>query len=354
MDKKESIFMNKGDGENSFAKNSAYTQTVVFKTKPLLESALQSLFTKDFFTCKLLNVADLGCSSNPSAYALMSTVIENVRLKCRELNCQVPEIQFYLNDLVGNDFNTLFNGLSTFDQKGVSCFVMAAPGSFHGRLFPRNTMDLIHSSYSVHWLSQAPSLTSKEGLPLNKGKMYISKTSPPAVSKAYLAQFQEDFILFLKSRSQEVVSNGVMVLTLHGRQSPDPSSKQSCYLWDLLADATAHMISLGLVEESKLDSFNVPYYIPSQEELQNLVDGEGSFATEHMDTFTLLIGDKNIWPIWELTAKNIRSFTEPMMSNHFGEAIMDKLYNRLTHLLVEDLAKESPFTISIIVVLRKK
>ncbi|GAV92517.1 Methyltransf_7 domain-containing protein [Cephalotus follicularis] len=110
----------------------------------------------------------------------------------------------------------------------------------------------------------------------------------------------------------------------------------------------------GLVEESKLDSFNVPYYIPSQEELQNLVHGEGSFATEHMDTFTLHIGEKNIWPTWEMTAKNNRSFTEPMMSNHFGEAIMDKLYNRFTHLLVEDLAKELPVSISIIVVLRKK
>ena len=32
--------------------------------------------------------------------------------------------------------------------------------------------------------------------PINKGKMFISSTSPPAVLAAYLRQFQRDFRLF--------------------------------------------------------------------------------------------------------------------------------------------------------------
>ena len=51
----------------------------------------------------------------------------------------------------------------------------------------------------------------------------------------------------------------------------------------------------GLINEEKLDSFNVPYYIASQEELQELVDKEGSFTTEFMDTIAIEIGDQNVW-----------------------------------------------------------
>ncbi|XWS74839.1 hypothetical protein CRYUN_Cryun01aG0032300 [Craigia yunnanensis] len=205
--------------------------------------------------------------------------------KCSELKCQVPEIQFYLNDQVGNDFNTLFKGLSDVQEKykNVTCFAMGAPGSFHDRLFPRNTMHHVHSSYSVHWLSKAPKITSEGGLPLNKGKIYISKTSSSAVRKAYLSQFQEDFLAFLKCRFSELISDGRMVLIIHGRESADPTCKDSCYTWELLAEAISYMVSQGLIDKEKLDFFNVPFYTPFQAEVQSLVDKEGSFTTEFID-----------------------------------------------------------------------
>ena len=101
---------------------------------------------------------------------------------------------------------------------------------------------------------KAPNLTSEEGLPLNKGKIYISKTSPPAVRKAYLAQFQEDFLLFLKCRSPELVHNGRMVLIIHGRESEDPTRKDSCYVWEILADAISYLVSQVKVPNLHLKS----------------------------------------------------------------------------------------------------
>lgn len=49
---------------------------------------------------------------------------------------------------------------------------------------------------------------------MNKGNIYIAKTSPPSVHKAYLDQFEKDFTRFLKLRSAELVPGGYMVLTL--------------------------------------------------------------------------------------------------------------------------------------------
>lgn len=41
----------------------------------------------------------------------------------------------------------------------------------------------------------------------------------------------------------------------------------------------------GLVEEAKLDSFYMPYYAPSTEELRCEIAREGSFAIDHLEPF---------------------------------------------------------------------
>ncbi|KAJ0044635.1 hypothetical protein Pint_06452 [Pistacia integerrima] len=253
--------------------------------KPALENAVQSLFSKGFLPYQVLNVADLGCSSGSEAFSVMETVIQNVKIKCKELNCQIPEFQFYLNDLTGNDFNTLFRGSSNFTEKysDLHCFVMGSPGSFHGRLFPKNTMHLIYSSYAIQWLSKG-----QEGFPLNKGKMYISDTSPPVVKEAYLAQFQEDFGFFLKCRSQEMIQNGRVFLIFHGRVSEEHTTKETCVGWEPLTEAIVELVS------QKLDSFDAPDYVPSLQEVKDIVGKEGSFEIELLETFPIEIGDKGI------------------------------------------------------------
>ncbi|KAK4836372.1 hypothetical protein QYF36_022136 [Acer negundo] len=96
---------------------------------------------------------------------------------------------------------------------------------------------------------KVPELRDEERLPINKGKIYISKTSPPAVCEAYLAQFQQDFSLFLKSRAQEMVPyGGRAILVLHGRLSADPTSEDSYTPWELFAEAISHLVSKVRVE----------------------------------------------------------------------------------------------------------
>ncbi|MFS7983527.1 putative methyltransferase [Helianthus anomalus] len=76
----------------------------------------------------------------------------------------------------------------------------------------------------------------------NKGSIYISTTSPPSVIREYHEQFQRDFFMFLKCRAEEMVGGGRMVLTILGRRSDDPCSKECCYHWDLLAETLNDMV----------------------------------------------------------------------------------------------------------------
>ncbi|KAK6270657.1 hypothetical protein POUND7_007755 [Theobroma cacao] len=182
----------------------------------------------------------------------------------------------------------------------------------------------------------------------------MSKTSPPAVTKAYLSQFQEDFSSLLKFRSQELAPNGRVVLIFNGRQTADPTNKDTCYTWDLLAEALSYLVSQGLIDKDKLDSFNAPTFTPSQEEVEDLVEKEGSFTIEFIDTIKVEVGDA--WASAESRAKNVRAFSEPWISHQFGEEIMDKLYEKVTQIVVEDykLGKQTTMVVNIVAVLKKK
>ncbi|KAI9165290.1 hypothetical protein LWI28_011124 [Acer negundo] len=173
-----------------------------------------------------------------------------------------------VDNLGHND--TIFKSLPTFYEnlekdKGEQfgpCFVSGMPGSFYERLFPSRSLHFIHSSYSLHWLSNVPG-----NLENNKANIYMAKSSPPNVYKAYLEQFQRDFSSFLSLRSEEIISKGRMVLTFIGRSITDPSSKDCCYIWELLTKSFLELVDEGLVEATKVDSFNLPYYTPCEEEL---------------------------------------------------------------------------------------
>jgi jasmonate O-methyltransferase len=71
----------------------------------------------------------------------------------------------------------------------------------------------------------------------------MSKTSPQSVLDSYFLQFQKDFSQFLKSRSEEVVLGGRMVLSFMGRRSMDPTTEESCHHFELLAHALMSMVS---------------------------------------------------------------------------------------------------------------
>ncbi|KAK1272651.1 Salicylate O-methyltransferase [Acorus gramineus] len=82
-----------------------------------------------------------------------------------------------------------------------------------------------------------------------------------------------------------MVNGGCMVLTLLGRRSSDPFSDECCQPFKLLSDALFDMVSEGLVDESKADSYDLPIYTPTLQELRAVVETEGCFDIDREETF---------------------------------------------------------------------
>ncbi|XP_019414079.1 PREDICTED: 7-methylxanthosine synthase 1-like [Lupinus angustifolius] len=348
------LHMNDGVGDTSYAKNSSHQRSGVLKGKPILEESMRRLYCNMLPKC--LKVADLGCASGPNALMVVNDIIDIVESTSFNFNISAPIFQFYMNDLPSNDFNTIFKSLAQFyetleEKKGPGfgpCFINATPGTFYKRLFPNNSIHFVHSSYSVHWLSQPPKELTNGAETLNKDNIYVTSTIPPETHKAYLRQFQHDFKLFLKSRSEELVPGGVMFLTFVGRED----IPQIRTVIGLLGMVLNDMVVENLIEEVKLESFNMPMYGPTEDEAKAVIEEEGSFTIQRLES--IIVGwdaninedelDENMR--CEFIAKNFRAITETLLKARFGEDIMDELYLRLKDKLVQMLVKgeklESP------------
>ncbi|XP_010263596.1 PREDICTED: jasmonate O-methyltransferase [Nelumbo nucifera] len=358
----QALHMNGGTGETSYAKNSVVQNKIMSIGKPMIEEAILKLYSTTNNSPESFAIADLGCSSGPNTLLLVSHVMDIVCRRCCQLDCAPPEFRVFLNDLPWNDYNTLFRSLPAFyntlkEDKGSgllgsSCFIAGMPGSFYGRLFPRKSLHFVHSSSSLHWLSQVPpGLDSKSTPPLNKGKLFISKTSPPSVLSSYALQFQEDFTSFLSSRSEEMVPGGRMVLSFMGRRSADPTTEENCHQWELLAQALHTMVIEGHVEEEKLDRFNAPYYSPSPEEVKSAVQREGSFMIDRIEILEVeWDGGSNNHVVSNGTSDNltgaqrvvktVRAVVESMLASHFGEEIMDELFSRYGNIVSDYMSRK--------------
>lgn len=108
---------------------------------------------------------------------------------------------------------------------------------------PKHIVSLIRIIFFFKHLQVPPTLYNEMGESINKGNTYISESSPSAVSKAYFKQFQEDFTLFLRSRSEELVVGGRMVLILLGRIGPDHVDRGNSFFWELLSRSLAILVS---------------------------------------------------------------------------------------------------------------
>ncbi|KAJ0087317.1 hypothetical protein Patl1_09185 [Pistacia atlantica] len=171
-------------------------------------------------------------------------------------------------------------------------------------------------------------------------------------------QYQNDFSLFLKSRGEEILSGGRMVLSFMGRRTSDPTTKESCYHWELLAHALMSMVSEGLIEEEKVDSFNAPYYAPCPEELKLEVEKEGSFIIDRLEAFEIdwdggvdeaVNNTLGALSRGQRVAVTIRAVVESMVAHHFGNHILDELFRRYAQMVGDYLSKTQAKYINLVI-----
>jgi indole-3-acetate O-methyltransferase len=114
-------------------------------------------------------VVDLGCSCGSNTIYIVDVMIKHMIKRYEALGYEPPEFSAFFSDLPSNDFNTLFQLLPQLANYGGSMeeclaannhrsyFAAGVPGSFYRRLFPARSIDVFHSAFSLHWLSQVTS-----------------------------------------------------------------------------------------------------------------------------------------------------------------------------------------------------
>ncbi|KAL6606839.1 hypothetical protein ACP70R_042492 [Stipagrostis hirtigluma subsp. patula] len=321
--------------------------------KPVIEEAIAALLGSAASPPSSMVIADLGCSSGPNAVALVAMAVDAIR-HCRSIqrNQSPSEVCVLLNDLPSNDFNNVANGLAAFKQKHHQASALTVttgmvPGSFYTRLFPSGSLHLVCASYSVHWLSkQAPEDLVKNGIPAYDGDDNLRQARRPVVLAAYLRQFRSDFTMFLSLRAQELVPGGRMVLSLIGRRCDDLAARY-IHTWERVAFALNDIASRGVIKRDTFDSFYIPVYGPSEKELREIIDGEGSFEINqiHMPKIDKVVKSGLINPT--IMANATRAAFEPIIAQHFGpsQEMMDEFVRTMEKDFMRssmDAAEEDP------------
>ncbi|KAK4738397.1 hypothetical protein R3W88_002094 [Solanum pinnatisectum] len=353
------LHMTGGIGDSSYARNSHFQQKVILMTKSITDEAISALY-RSLSNGETICIAELGCSSGPNTFLPVSQLIKTIREECTSNGQQLPEFHVFLNDLPGNDFNTIFRLLPRFheDLKKQNmrsgdglfdpsyCFVAGVAGSFYTRLFPSKKLHFVHSAYSLHWLSQVP-----DGIENNKGTIYAASTSPSSVLKAYSKQYERDFATFLKYRSEELVKGGHMVLTMPGRENEHHLSNVCRFLLEPLAIALKDLVTEESIEEEKVDSFNVPVYCPSPAEIKYIVEKEGSFTIDLLKTLEHQMDSCEGYN----EAESVRAFAQPLLVRHFGDdnKLMDVVFNKCRDIYANIMAKEKNIFTNVVVSLIK-
>ncbi|KAK4346868.1 hypothetical protein RND71_033207 [Anisodus tanguticus] len=365
MDVEKVFHMTGGVGETSYSRNSSLQKKASDMVKHITLESVEEVYlaTKP----KSIGIADLGCSSGPNTLSNIKDILDKLEGTSRNTFQQSAlEFRVFFNDLPTNDFNAIFQALPEFHQwlkqkrndhenVGTSnIYVAAYPGSFYGRLFPDRCLHFIYSSYSLHWLSRIPpGLYDEQGNSLNKNSIYISEDSASEVCKAYFDQFQEDFSLFLRSRSDELVSGGKMVLILLGRESFNHVDRGNAFLWKILYRALTNLISKGQVKKEMLDSYEVHFYAPCKEEIEEAARENGCFEVERLEMFEIEKTIPKGMSYGTIVAMTVRSIQESMVAHHFGEAIIEELFKEYGRLVDEEMTKEEIRPITSLLVLRK-
>lgn len=389
------LHMNGGQGESSYARNSCFQEISLGFLHPFLEECMHEM--KLMIPCERFCIADLGCSAGPNTLVVAEAISMAVQKKYAQASppLPIPELQVFFADLPCNDFNLLFrtmpltlilssnikqeqeqeeeeegnfdkiNGcndslldddgeiISTAHQESRRYFAAGVAGSFHTRLFPRNSLHFVYSSYSLHWLSRVPiEIKDKSSRSWNGKRVFISKDGPMEVAEAYLAQFQKDFASFLTARAQEIVKGGCMFIYLSGRDTANPRDQgASGVIGEILEAAFNDMLSQGLIEVEKLHSFNLPFFAPCAEELKAEFEKEGSFIVKRILFLSGVVekvhkqscmNTENMDKCQEfgnMVAKQFRAILEGLVTAHFGGEIVEFLFERFAVTAAENISK---------------
>ena len=118
----------------------------------------------------------------------------------------------------------------------------------------------------------------------------------------------------------------------------------------------------GLVEEKKMDSFNIPQYTPSPAEVKCEVEKEGSFTINRLEASEVNWnayhgefcpsdahedGGYNV-------AKLMRAVAEPLLVSYFGDGIIEEVFSRYQKIVADRMSREKTEFVNVTVSMTKR
>ncbi|PKA60304.1 Gibberellic acid methyltransferase 2 [Apostasia shenzhenica] len=345
--------MQGGDTDASYAKNSEATACAIALSKPLLRESIASM--KLHVGELSIRIADLGCATGYNTISTIEFVVESLRKRYEEELNHVPEFEAFFSDLPSNDFNSLFQLLllPPFDISQRPYYVAGVPGSFYGRLFPSRKLHLTVSLNSLHWLSRIPEpVMDRKSAAWNRGRVWIDGAKEEVVD-AFAKQSAEDLERFLRCRMDETVEGGVLFLLMAGRPSSQRPENQlndedtrTKHPFTIIDQAWEDLVKEGSIEEETRDTFNIPAYMRSTEEVKKAFVKCKGFEIRSIEYLKLIENSKERLEDWvedpgsygRAKTNLAQAGLRPLIEAHLGMMFTEKLFKKFEKRVSEDLS----------------
>ncbi|KAG6558145.1 hypothetical protein Mapa_000326 [Marchantia paleacea] len=373
------LTMVRGDGEDSYARNSSYQLAINNTAYSILSPCIQQLNLPAPDTGPFV-ISDLGCSSGPNTVKIVSDVVKMLKLEYQMRGRDEPEFQAYFNDLPSTDFNVLFEILASDSRE---FFYAGVPGSFYDRIVHKSSVHVFLSTNTLHWISQVqcrrPSLLKiDEGIPpevaeensaaYNKDRVWLHDSNIHVIN-AYRRQAVDDMKSFLDARGEELISGGLL-FCIFASASEEIGDSREIWLTPLSEDKESTQISFMRILDYAWDELisenfltgeqrarcNIPWFKLSMEELGDILKTyEDIFKVEVFRTLPMPVSN---FPTIEELDSTMRSFNaayEPFFSSILGSELTFTLFSRLGKLFVEKVqlgALASAYTSHVLALVR--
>ena len=323
-------------GGGFYNQNSSLQAANLTSALPLLQAAAESL---PISAGRGIVIADYGVSEGRNSMLPVAVALDGLRQK----TSSATSISVAHIDLPSNDFTSLFALLDghgdSYLEGRENVFPFAVGRSHFGQVLPNASVDLGWSSNAVHWMSVNPVLVKDHGWAI------FSKSF--AAREKVEAQLEQDWLNFLRARSQELRSGGKLVCQFMARGENTHGFE---YVADAFWASVQDVADNGMLDESELLAMTAPSAARSADQLRapfkdgrfhglSLADIAIIEAPDPMYAAFLEDGDaQKFGHTWAnvMRAANGPSFALGMKDDGRREAVTDAIYHRLAAKLADD------------------
>lgn len=164
----------------------------------------------------------------------------------------------------------------------------------------------------------------------------------------------EDLEAFLQCRREEIVEGGLLFILMAGRpgsQQPenqlgDPDSRAKHPFTNSMDQAWEDLLQEGLIDEETRDTFNIPTYMRSTDEVYTAFHRCGGFEIQRLEYQRIVEHSKEKQEEWikdpksygKAKANLVRATLKPIVESHIGPKLSEELFKRFEKRASEDTA----------------